>query len=75
MRHDQIILQLHPTKKLRPMSNERKEERRIFKKDPMAGLDPAMTGSEFVAAVATLSPADQEALRARIHEILQERDL
>jgi hypothetical protein len=39
---------------------------RIFKKDPIGG--------EFAAVVATMPDADQQAIRATIREILQERD-
>jgi hypothetical protein len=33
-----------------------------------------MTGDEFAAVVATMPMSDQQAIRAKIHEILQERD-
>jgi hypothetical protein len=46
---------------------------RIFKKDPIR-LSPNMTGDEFVAVVATMPPADQQAIRATVREMLQERD-
>jgi hypothetical protein len=46
---------------------------RIFKKDPI-WLSPNMTGTELAAVVTTMSRADQQAIRARVREILQERD-
>jgi hypothetical protein len=46
---------------------------RIFKKDPIR-LSPNMTGNEFAAVVATMPEADQQAIRATVREILQERD-
>lgn len=46
---------------------------RIFKKDPIT-LNPNMTGGEFAAVVATLPPADQQAISTKMREILQERD-
>ncbi len=46
---------------------------RIFKKDPIR-LSPNMTGGELAAVVATMPMADQQAIRATIREILQERD-
>jgi hypothetical protein len=33
-----------------------------------------MTGNEFAAVVATMPPADQQAIRATVRELLQERD-
>ena len=45
---------------------------RIFKKDQIR-LSPNMTGSEFAAVVATIPMADQQAIRAMVREILQER--
>jgi hypothetical protein len=46
---------------------------RIFKKDPIR-LSPNMTGGEFAAVVTTLPTADQQAIRAMVREILQERN-
>lgn len=46
---------------------------RIFKKDPIR-LSPNMTGGEFAAMVATMPMADQQAISAMVHEILQERN-
>jgi hypothetical protein len=46
---------------------------RIFRKDPIR-LSPNMSGSEFAAVVATMPMADQQAITAMVHEILQERD-
>jgi hypothetical protein len=46
---------------------------RIFKTDPIE-RGPNSTGSEVAAVVTTLHPADQEAIRATVREILQERD-
>jgi hypothetical protein len=46
---------------------------RIFKKDQI-NLSPKMTGDEFAAVVATMPMADQQAIRATVREILQERD-
>jgi hypothetical protein len=46
---------------------------RIFKKDPIK-LSPNMSGNEFAAVVATMPQADQQAIRATVREILQERD-
>jgi hypothetical protein len=46
---------------------------RIFKKDPIR-LSPNMTGNELAAVVTTLPMADQQAIRATVREILQERD-
>jgi hypothetical protein len=46
---------------------------RIFESDPIT-LSPNMTGSEFAAVVETMPMADQQAIRATICEILQERD-
>jgi hypothetical protein len=46
---------------------------RIFKKDPIR-LSPNMSGNEFAAVVAAMPQADQQAIRATIREILQERD-
>jgi hypothetical protein len=48
-------------------------EGRIFKTDPIT-LNPNMTGSEFAAVVATLPVAEQQAIRAKARELLQERD-
>ena len=45
----------------------------IFKTDPIR-LCPNMTGGELAAVVATMPTADQQAIRATIREILQERD-
>jgi hypothetical protein len=42
---------------------------RIFKKDPIR-----LTGDEFAAVVAKMPEADQQAIRATVREILQERD-
>jgi hypothetical protein len=42
---------------------------RVFKTDP-----PGMSGREFAAVVTTLPIADQQAIRATVREILQERD-
>jgi hypothetical protein len=46
---------------------------RIFKKDPIK-LSQNMSGNEFAAVVATMPQADQQAIRATVREILQERD-
>jgi hypothetical protein len=46
---------------------------RIFKKDPIR-LSPNMTGGELAAVVAKMPEADQQAIRATVREILQERD-
>jgi hypothetical protein len=46
---------------------------RIFKKDPIR-LSPNMTGAEFAAVVTTMPEVDQQAIRATVREILQERD-
>jgi hypothetical protein len=46
---------------------------RIFEKDPIR-LGPNMTGGELAAVVATMPMADQQAIRATVREILQERD-
>jgi hypothetical protein len=46
---------------------------RIFEKDPI-GLSPNMTGGELAAVVAKMPAADQQAIRAMVREILQERD-
>ena len=46
---------------------------RIFKKDPIR-LSPNMSGNELAAVVATIPEADQQAIRAKAREILQERD-
>jgi hypothetical protein len=46
---------------------------RIFKKDPIR-LSPNSTGAEFAAVVATMPMADQQAIRAMVREIVQERD-
>jgi hypothetical protein len=46
---------------------------RIFESDPIR-LNPNMSGSEFAAMVATMPEADQQAIRATVREILQERD-
>ena len=46
---------------------------RIFKTDPIR-LSPNMSGNEFAAVVTTMPMADQQAIRATVHEILQERD-
>jgi hypothetical protein len=45
----------------------------IFKKYPIAPR-PEMTGEEFAAVAATMPEADQQAIRATVREILQERD-
>jgi hypothetical protein len=46
---------------------------RIFEKDPI-GLSPNMTAGELAAVVAKMPEADQQAIRATVREILQERD-
>jgi hypothetical protein len=46
---------------------------RIFNKDPIR-LSPNMSGNEFAAVVTTMPEADQQAIRATVREILQERD-
>jgi hypothetical protein len=46
---------------------------RIFRTDPIK-LSPNMTGNELAAVVATMPEADQQAIRATVREILQERD-
>ncbi len=46
---------------------------RIFETDPIR-LSPNSTGAEFAAVVATMPMADQQAIRATVREILQERD-
>jgi hypothetical protein len=46
---------------------------RTFEKDPIR-LNPNMTGNEFAAVVTMLPEADQQAIRATVSEILQERD-
>jgi hypothetical protein len=46
---------------------------RIFKTDPIR-LSPNMTGGDLAAVVATMPEADQQAIRATVREILQERD-
>ena len=38
------------------------------------GLSPNMTGGELAAVVAKMPEADQQAIRATVREILQERD-
>ena len=46
---------------------------RVFEKDPIR-LSPNSTGAEFAAVVATMPMADQQAIRATVREIVQERD-
>jgi len=46
---------------------------RIFQNDPIR-LNPNMTGSELASVVATMPMPDQQAIRATVREILQERD-
>jgi hypothetical protein len=46
---------------------------RIFNKDPIR-LSPNMTGDELAAVVTTMPMADQQAIRAMVREILQERN-
>ena len=46
---------------------------RIFKAGPVR-LSPDMTGDEFAAVVSTMPETDQQAIRATVREILQERD-
>jgi hypothetical protein len=48
-------------------------EGRIFESDPIR-LNPNMSGGELAAVVAKMPEADQQAIRATVHEILQERD-
>jgi hypothetical protein len=46
---------------------------RIFKKDPIR-LSQNMSGNELAAVVATIPEADQQAIRATVREILEERE-
>jgi hypothetical protein len=46
---------------------------RTFKKDPIR-LCPNMTGGELAAVVATMPMADQQEIRAKARELLQEQD-
>jgi hypothetical protein len=44
---------------------------RIFKTDPIT-IGPNMTGAEFASVVSTLLTADQQMIRAMVHEIVTE---
>jgi hypothetical protein len=46
---------------------------RVFEKDPIR-LGPNSTGAEFAAVVATLPMADQQAISAKVRDLLQERN-